>query len=94
MYDVYVTYVDKQDKKFLENVETDNPVYLHFFDMKSHSDIKSGWKVKNECAAKLDPFILIKDSEGKIVKAFYSESKTSPINQLILFLNASKSKTT
>jgi hypothetical protein len=57
--------------------------------MTSHLDIKNGWKVKNECAARLDPFIVVKDTEGKIVKAFYSESKTSPINQLILFLNAS-----
>lgn len=94
MYDVYITYVDKQDREFLEKVETKLSVYLHFFNMDIIQEKKDGWKVKNQCGAKSDPFVLVKDSEDKIIRAFYSESGKNAINQLIEFLNANQSKET
>lgn len=92
MYDIHITYTDKQDKELLEKVNTQTPAYLHFYDMLSSSDKKHGWTIKNVGAATLDPFVLVKEGD-KIVKAFYSENGNA-INQLILFLNAGKSKET
>lgn len=87
MYDVYVTYVDKQDKELLDLVNFNTPIYLHIFNMSTTEGRKQGFKIKNECSAKLDPFVSIKE-DGKLIKAFYSE-ESNAIQQLINWLNAS-----
>lgn len=88
MYDVHITYKDGQDREYLEKVNTQIPVYLHFYNMTSAKDIKEGRRVKNYGAARLDPFILVKE-EDKVIQCFYSENGNA-VNQLIKWLNANK----
>lgn len=89
MYNIYITYKDKQDKEYFEKVNIQTPVYFNFYDMSSARDVKEGRRIKNYGAAKLDPFILVKE-EDKVIKCFYSENENA-INQLIKWLNANKS---
>lgn len=88
MYDIYITYKDKQDKEYFENVNIQTPAYLHFYNMSSNKDIKEGRRIKNYGAARKDPFILVKE-EDNVIKCFYSENENA-INQLIKWLNENK----
>jgi len=85
MYDIYITYKDKQDREFLERVKTEIPAYLHFYNMLSSEEIKEGRKIKNYGAARKDPFVMVKEGE-EVKQVFYSETGDA-INKLILFLN-------
>lgn len=92
MYDIFITYTDKQDKEYFDKVNTQIPVYIHYYNMSSAKDIKEGRRIKNYGAAKKDPFILVKE-EDKVIQCFYSENGNA-VNQLISWLNANKSKET
>lgn len=92
MYDIFITYSDKQDRDYFENINIQYPVYLHFYNMTSAKDIKEGRHIKNYGAARKDPFVLVKE-EDKVIKCFYSENGNA-INQLIKWLNEGKSKET
>lgn len=64
---------------------------IEFFNMNTVDGKKKGFKVKNEWAAKANPFVLIEDN-GKAIKAFYSETGDTAINQFLTWCKNEYSK--
>lgn len=85
MTDIFVIYNDESQIKRIENI---SPIF-HFIDSMSRKGKKKAWEIKSHWAAKLDPFILIKDGD-KVVKVFYSETGEDVIGSLIDYLNNEK----
>lgn len=79
--EVYLVYDDIKDKEWIEKMDN-RKFYYKFFNMHKKSDISKGFKIKEEWAAKLNPFILIKQDD-KPIKCFYSETGENAVSQFL-----------
>lgn len=81
MIDLYLIYDNSEDLQKIEDTINSN-YYLHHLNINKHNDRSKAFKFKGEWSAKLDPFILLSEND-KIIKAYYSETGESAVNQFI-----------
>ena len=80
-----VVYDNKKDRELLDLIDSKFPIFIHYIDFNTKNGRKEAYTVKSHWAAKLNPFVVVKEDE-EIIKVFYSE-KDNAINQLINYLN-------
>lgn len=85
---INVVFDNEKDRKLLELIPSNIPVFINFINFNTHSGRKEAYKIKGKWAAKVNPFVEVLDDDNKVLRCFYSE-KQSAINQLIQFLNGS-----
>jgi glutathione peroxidase-family protein len=85
MIDIYIVYDNRNVEDIVWSIPTDSQPFFHFLDTTSKKDKSKAFKLKQEWGAKKNPFCLI-EKDGKIVKAFYTETGDNAISQLIEYL--------
>ena len=88
-----IIYSIDKDKKLLELVPSNFPIFINFINITSGKDRKQAFRIKSKWGAKKNPFIEVLDEDGKVNRCFYSENN-SAITQLIEWLNDSKNQKT
>lgn len=85
--DVYLVYNDDSQLRKIGGAYTLKvSPFFHFIDDRTLNGRKEAFKLKGSWGAKLTPFALCTDGE-KAIKAFYSETGTDIIKELIDYLN-------
>lgn len=85
--DVYLVYNDDSQLRKIGGAYTLKvSPFFHFIDARTLNGRKEAFKLKGSWGAKLTPFALCTDGE-KAIKAFYSETGTDIIKELIDYLN-------
>lgn len=85
--DVYLVYNDDSQLRKIGGTYTLKiSPFFHFIDDRTLNGRKEAFKLKGSWGAKLTPFALCTDGE-KAIKAFYSETGTDIIKELINYLN-------
>lgn len=90
MIDIYITHNDP-DRNIWDSIPGELSPFVHILDIGSIKERSKAYKLKQEWAARQDPFCLVEE-DGKAVKAFYSETGDDAINQLIKFMKIWKKK--
>lgn len=85
MIDIYIVHDNPNVEDLVWNIPTEINPFIHFLDIGSKKDKHKAFKFKQDWGARKTPFCLI-ESDGVPLKAFYSETGDSAINQLIEFL--------
>lgn len=83
---VKIVYDNPKDRELVEIIDTKLPIFIELIDYNTKHGKKEAYKLKSQWAARLNPFVMVTDKEGKVEKIFYSENGNA-INQLIKFLN-------
>ena len=84
MIDVYIVHdnPDIEDIVWRIPLESEQP-FIHFLDV--IKDKSKAFKLKQEWGARKNPFCLL-ERDGKVEKAFYSETGEDAISQMINYL--------
>ncbi len=82
--DIFITFSDESQIKELVDFNTEHTI--NFIDSNTKKGKRQAWLLKSHWAARLDPFILIKNGD-KPIKAFYTEANKNVVNELINYLN-------
>lgn len=71
---VKIVYDNIKDRELIELYEfNETPFFVEYIDANTVSGRKEAYRIKSPFAARLNPFIVIKDDEDNFVKCFYSE---------------------
>ena len=86
MIDIYIVHDNPKIEDIIWNIplEMEQP-FIHFLDIGSLKDKSKAFKLKQDWGAKKNPFCLL-EKDGKIEKAFYSETGVDAISQVIKYL--------
>lgn len=85
IFSVCITIDNDKDKKTLMQMNVKNNPYLTIFDERIRCQKKLAYNLKNQYAAKLNPFIeIFKDGELTVI---YKEACEDPIKELINICN-------
>lgn len=85
--DVYLVYNDDSQLKKIGGTYTLKvSPFFHFIDDRTKEGKKESFKLKGSWGARLTPFALCTEGD-KVIKAFYSETGTDIIKELIDYLN-------
>ena len=81
-----IVYSDDKDRKLLELVPNNFPIFINFINFNSGTGRKEAYKIKGRWGAKLNPFVEILDDKNEIVRCFYSENGNA-IFKMVNWLN-------
>lgn len=84
MTDVYLVYSDLNDRKRIEEIESNKGLFIHFIDDQTLEGKKKAYKLKGEFAARKSPFCVVYN-KNEVEHVFYSEAH-DVINELIKLL--------
>lgn len=87
-----IIYNDLQDRKLMEIIPNQFPIFVKYIDSNTTSGKKEARKIKHIWSARKEPFVILETDEHEVMKVFYTESGDSAINQLIKFINESKNQ--
>jgi len=80
-----IIYDNKKDKELLSLIDSKVPIFINYINVNTPKGKKEAFKIKSHWAAKMNPFVVLKDNDN-VIDVFYSE-KDNAIYQLINYLN-------